>query len=70
MTVNDIIAALERVLGVRAERQVLPEQPGDIPRTWASIALARAELGYAPTVDLDEGVARFVAWLREDAPCA
>ena len=70
VTVNDIIAALERVLGVRAEREVLPEQPGDIPRTWASIARARAELGYAPAVDLDEGVARFVAWLREDANCA
>ena len=67
VTVNDIIASLERALGVRAERETLPEQPGDIPRTWASIARAKAELGYAPSVDLDEGVARFIRWLRESA---
>jgi UDP-glucuronate 4-epimerase len=66
VTVNDIIAALERALGRRAQREVLPPQPGDLPRTWASIARARAELGYEPRVDLDEGVARFVHWLREE----
>ena len=70
VTVNEIIAALERALGVRAQRQALPPQAGDIPRTWASIARAHAELGYAPRVDLDEGVERFVAWLRDEPNCA
>jgi UDP-glucuronate 4-epimerase len=70
VTVNDIIAALERVLGKRARRETLPPQAGDLPRTWASVARASAELGYAPQVDLDEGIARFVRWLREDAACA
>ncbi|MFI5314390.1 MAG: NAD-dependent epimerase/dehydratase family protein [Myxococcota bacterium] len=70
VTVNEIIAALERALGKRARRETLPPQPGDLPRTWASGALARAELGYAPRVDLDEGVERFVRWLREEAECA
>lgn len=67
VTVNDIIAALERALGRRARREALPPQPGDLPRTWASIARARAELGYEPKIDLDEGVAAFVRWLREEA---
>jgi len=66
VTVNDIIAALERALGRRARRETLPPQPGDLPRTWASIARARAELGYQPRVDLDDGVDAFVRWLREE----
>ncbi len=65
VTVNDIIASLERALGKRAQRETLPPAPGDLPRTWASCALAAAELGYAPKIDLDEGVARFVRWLQE-----
>ncbi len=70
VTVNEIIAALERVLGKPACRENLPAQAGDLPRTWASVARASAELGYAPRVDLDEGVGRFVRWLREDGACA
>jgi len=70
VTVNEIIAALERALGKPARRESLPPQPGDLPRTWASVARAAAELGYAPRVDLDEGVERFMRWLREDAACA
>ncbi|HTO53743.1 MAG TPA: NAD-dependent epimerase/dehydratase family protein [Myxococcota bacterium] len=69
VTVNEIVSSLERVLGRRARRELLPPQPGDLPRTWASVALARAELGYAPKVDLDDGIGRFVAWLREDGEC-
>jgi UDP-glucuronate 4-epimerase len=69
VTVNEIIASLERVLGKPARRETLPPQPGDLPRTWASVARANAELGYAPRIDLDEGVARFVKWLREEAAC-
>jgi UDP-glucuronate 4-epimerase len=70
VTVNEIIAALERVLGRPARRESLPPQAGDLPRTWASVAHAAAELGYAPRIDLDEGVARFVRWLQEDGACA
>lgn len=70
VTVNEIIGSLERVLGKAARRETLPPQPGDLPRTWASVARANAELGYAPRVDLDEGVERFVRWLREEGECA
>ena len=61
--------AIERVLGKPAKRETLPPQAGDLPRTWASIALAAAELGFAPRVDLDECIAIFVRWLREEAEC-
>ena len=70
VTMNETIAALERACGRRAERQILPAQAGNVPRTWASIARASADLGYAPTIDLDEGITRFVTWLREEDACA
>jgi UDP-glucuronate 4-epimerase len=69
VNVNDIVAALERALGRSARRESLPLQLGDLPRTWASTARAQAELDYAPKIDLDEGVARFVTWLREEGEC-
>ncbi len=65
-----VIELLERELGIRAERQQLPEHPADIPRTFASIERARAELGYDPKVDVEEGVRRTVAWVREVRECA
>ena len=39
-------------------------QPGDVPRTFADISRARAELGYDPQVGVEEGLKRFVAWYR------
>ena len=42
----------------------LPEQPGDVQRTFASIDLARARLGYAPKVSLEDGLREFVAWMK------
>jgi UDP-glucuronate 4-epimerase len=69
VTVNDFIETLERVIGRPAQRELLPPAPGDLPRTWASTALAQAELGYAPRVELEEGVARTVAWLRGEGEC-
>jgi UDP-glucuronate 4-epimerase len=38
-----------------------------VPKTWADISVSRAELGYAPTIRLDEGIRRFVAWYRDYA---
>ncbi len=70
VTMNDTIAALERACGRSAEREILPAQAGNVPRTWASIARASADLGYRPTVDLEQGIARFVDWLREEDACA
>jgi UDP-glucuronate 4-epimerase len=47
----------------------LPEQPGDVPQTYADISRAAAELGYDPRTPFDEGLARFVSWYR-DRPSA
>ncbi len=62
---NDFIAALERLLGRRALRELLPMQPGDVPATYAAIDRLQARTGFAPRTPLAEGLARFVAWYRE-----
>ena len=67
VTLIEMIDGLERALGRTAERQWLPEQPGDVPQTWANIDKAQALLGYSPTTALAEGIARFAAW-REQSP--
>lgn len=64
ISVLDVVKKLEGALGVPAEIEWLPPQTGDVKRTWADIGAARETLGYAPQVDFDEGIRRFVAWLR------
>ena len=59
----DVIAELERALGVPARIEWLPTQTGDVPRTWADASAAAAALGWTPKVTLEEGVSRFSAWL-------
>jgi len=65
VVLRDVIAALERALGVPARLEHLPRQTGDVSRTWADIAAAREALGYAPATPLEEGIARFVRWLED-----
>jgi UDP-glucuronate 4-epimerase len=66
VTLAATIDALEAALEIPIQRSPQPEQPGDVPRTWASIERARAELGYDPRVELGTGIAAFVAWLRRE----
>jgi len=64
IALSDLIAAIERATGREARQRQLPMQPGDVTRTYASTELARAEIDYSPHVGLDEGLHRFVKWLR------
>lgn len=66
---QDMIATIEEVLGVTAERIMLPPQPGDVPQTYADIRRAEQLLGFAPKVTFKEGVGRFVDWYKRDV-CA
>jgi len=64
ISLRDLVAAIGRATGKEPRVDWQPPQPGDVPRTYADIGRAKAELGYAPKVDLDEGLRRFVAWYR------
>ena len=61
----DFIAAIEDAAGKKAEKIMLPMQPGDVVETYANIDSISADLGFAPTTSLAEGIPRFVAWYRQ-----
>lgn len=62
---SELVAALERALGVEALIERHPEQQGDVPQTWADLTKARRLLNYDPQTELDDGLARFADWLHE-----
>lgn len=63
----DLVAVIERVTGRTARIRRMPRQPGDVARTYADIERARKELGFAPKVGLEEGIARQWAWFLSAA---
>jgi UDP-glucuronate 4-epimerase len=56
------IEVLERCLGKRARKNLLPMQPGDLPDTWADVTALARDVGYRPRTDLEAGVKQFVEW--------
>ena len=62
-----LIGLLEKELGVEAEKNMMPMQPGDVPATYADIDRAREKLGYEPTTPISVGVPRFIEWYKEHA---
>jgi len=67
VVLDELIAAVEAALGRKAQRTLLPMQPGDVPVTHASPALLEALTGFKPGTTIAEGVQAFVAWYRDYA---
>ena len=61
---RELIAQLEAATGKKALQDRLPDQPGDVPITWANIDKARRLLGYSPKTSMEQGLRNFVAWYR------
>jgi len=59
------IEVLEDCLGRKAERRLLPLQPGDVPDTYADVEALVRDTGYSPSTPIEVGVKRFVDWYRE-----
>jgi UDP-glucuronate 4-epimerase len=66
VSLAELVATIEEVVGKPAEIDRQPDQPGDVPITFADITNAKADLGYEPTTRLREGVEAFWAWFREN----
>jgi UDP-glucuronate 4-epimerase len=62
---NRYIEVLEDCLGRKAERRLLPLQPGDVPDTCADVAALVRDTGYSPSTPVEAGVRRFVEWYRD-----
>ena len=63
-TLADLVRLIGDALGVRPIVEFEPDQPGDVPITYADVTRAGRVLGYAPRVPIEEGIRRFVAWYR------
>ncbi|WP_295440774.1 NAD-dependent epimerase [uncultured Thiodictyon sp.] len=61
----EYIAVLERSLGRKAQLNLLPLQPGDVPDTYADVSDLVRDTGYQPKTSVADGVGRFVAWYRD-----
>jgi UDP-glucuronate 4-epimerase len=61
----DFIAVLEDCLGKKAERRLLPMQPGDVPATFADVDELMRDVGFRPDTPIEEGIRRFTEWYRE-----
>lgn len=61
---TDFIEQIEKNLEVKAIRDLLPLQEGDVPVTWADVDDLKADVGYEPTTQIDKGVAEFVKWYK------
>jgi len=58
------ISVLEGCLGVKAEKNLLPLQPGDVPDTYADVEDLVAATGYRPSTSVEVGISRFVEWYK------
>ncbi len=65
ISLAELVAAIGAQCGVEPILDRRPLQPGDVLITYADVSRARAELGYEPRTELADGLARFLAWLRE-----
>jgi UDP-glucuronate 4-epimerase len=60
-----MIDLIEQACGRKAERRLLPMQPGDVRDTYADISAIQRDLGFEPTTSIDVGVPRFVEWYHD-----
>lgn len=61
----DFVDAIEASLGIKAIRNYMPMQMGDVPATWADASLLERLTGYRPATDFRDGINAFVQWYRE-----
>ena len=69
-SLGDLVHWLAEELGVEPRIERLPDQPGDVPITYADVSKAKRLLGYSPRVPIREGLRRFVRWYRQSAVTA
>ncbi len=66
ISLMEMIQTLEEVCGRKAVLERKPDQPGDVPQTYADLAKAKALLGYQPQTDFKTGLQRFYQWFTSE----
>ncbi len=60
----DFIKTIESAIGKKAEKQMLPMQPGDVYKTFADVSTLKKQFGYTPTTALKDGIGEFIKWYK------
>lgn len=60
----EVVRLMEEAIGIKAKRELLPMQPGDVPATYADVDDLMREVDFRPATPIGEGVRRFIAWYR------
>lgn len=61
----DFISEIEKNLEVKAEKQMMPIQPGDVEKTWANVDELISDYNYSPSTSLQVGIKEFVNWFKK-----
>ena len=61
----ELVTLLEKGLGKKAKLEMLPDQPGDVPVTFADVSHARKLLDYEPSISIEKGIEKFIEWFVE-----
>lgn len=65
VTLRRFINAIEQACGKKAKENLLPMQPGDVPITYADIDELTTDIGFKPSISIEDGIAKFVEWYTE-----
>ncbi|TXD92877.1 NAD-dependent epimerase [Gillisia hiemivivida] len=60
----DFIDEIEKQLDLKAEKEMLPMQAGDVERTWADVSDLTRDFGYEPNTSIEKGVGEFIEWYK------
>ena len=60
-----LIEVIEKALGKKAEKQMMPIQPGDVPETYADVEALIEDVGFKPATSIEDGVHKFIDWYRD-----
>jgi UDP-glucuronate 4-epimerase len=60
----EVVRLLEQAIGKKANRELMPMQPGDVPATCADIDDLMRDVGFRPTTSIADGITRFIEWYR------
>ena len=60
----DFIDEIESELDIKAEKEMLPMQAGDVERTWADVSDLKRDFGYKPRTSIQEGVRKYIEWYK------
>ena len=62
---NEFIDAIESELGIIADKNLMPMQPGDVEKTWADVDSLIRDYAYTPNTPIKRGVAEFINWYKK-----